>query len=108
MPVLNADDLAQIRSRPIGRRFKLYVHQPETAWTGVVAGAPDRGDRALVVTTSTGTAGLLRADCTVRVTDAAGNPKSSPSKVRFRSYAAGPTTMTIADNDIEIIPGVRA
>ena len=66
MPVLNAGDLAQIRSRPVGRRFKLYVHQPETQWTGVLAGAPVRGDRALVVTTVTGNAGIMYADCTVR------------------------------------------
>lgn len=101
MPVLNAGDLAQIRSRPIGRRFKLYVHQPETQWTGVVAGAPTRGDRVLTVTTVTGVGGNIRVDCTVRVTDAAGDPKSSPSKVRFRSYAAGPTEMTVGDNDID-------
>ena len=105
MPTLNAGDLAQIRSRPIGRRFKLYVYQPQSAWTGVVAGAPDRGDRVLVVTTATGNAGLILADATVRVTTAAGNPKSSPSKVRFRSYAAGPTEMTIADNDIDWVVG---
>ena len=101
MPALDAADLAQIRSRPVGRRFKLYVHQPESVWTGVVAGAPSRGDRTLVVTTATGNAGLIREDSTVRVTTAVGNPKSSPSKVRFRSYAAGPTEMTIADNDID-------
>jgi hypothetical protein len=71
----------------------------------VVAGAPSRGDRVLTVTTSTGVPGNIYEDCTVRVTGAAGDPKSSPSKVRFRSYAAGPTEMTIGANDIDWIVG---
>lgn len=100
MPALPAGDLTAIRTRPIGRDFTFYVYQPDILWIGTIGGAPSYGDTSLTVATDIGDITDLVADMTVRVTDAAGNPKSAPSKVRFKSQAGG-VTLNIAENAID-------
>lgn len=110
MPTLNAADLAQVRSRPIGRKFSLYVYQPVTVWVGQVGGSPSQGDTELTVTTVSGDPNDVLADMTCRVTNAAGQSKIWPSKVRVKSHNGGsPGVLTVAENNIDWLaaPGDR-
>lgn len=100
MPVLDAANLALMRTRPISRDWTLYIYQPLELWRGTVGGAPSQGDRALTVATVSGDVTDLVAGMTIRVTDAAGNLKTPPaSRVRFKSYGA--PVMTVAENAID-------
>jgi hypothetical protein len=105
VPALNAGDLTNLRTRPIGRRWTFYVYQPVTVWIGTVGGAPSRGDRSLTVATVSGNPADIIADSTIWCRDAADDYKNWPSKVRARSYGA--PTLTVADNDIDWTAGDR-
>lgn len=105
MPALSAADLTRVRSRPIGRNWRLYVYQPYPLWQGRVAGAPLQGDRELTVTTDIGALGDLVSGMTILCTDSAYNPKLWPSRVRFKSFVGN--VITVAVNDIDWALGDR-